>query len=60
VAMGHSNDKSQRYYANAGKTGGGGLSLSDIEGSRAVKKISKSGGFDPALLSNPTGNGRRL
>jgi len=41
VALGHSNDKSQRYYANASKNAGG-MVVSDLEGTRDVKKISSS------------------
>jgi len=49
LAMGHSNDKSQAFYANKGKDGG--FKIEQIEGSREVKQISQNGGFDPDMLS---------
>ena len=54
VAMGHSNDKSQRYYANKGKDGGG-FKIEQIEGTREVKQISTNNGFDPDRLHNDGG-----
>lgn len=53
LAMGHSNDKSQRYYANKGKDGG--FKIEQIEGSREVKQISPNNGFDIDRLSNNSG-----
>jgi len=41
IALGHSNDKSQRYYANASNNTGG-FSIDQIEGTRDVKEISQS------------------
>lgn len=57
VAMGHSNDKSQRYYANGGKDGGG-FKIDQIGGTREVKQISQNNGFDSAILTND--NRRRM
>jgi integrase len=54
LAMGHSNDKSQRYYANKGKDGGG-FKIEQIEGSREVKQISQNSGFNPGMLTNDNG-----
>lgn len=48
-AMGHTNDKSQRYYANAARNGGGGLDITEVEGTRDVVKVSAlfpENGFD--------------
>jgi len=41
IALGHSNDKSQRFYANASKNAGG-MKISEIEGTRDVKQISQA------------------
>jgi len=54
LALGHSNDKSQRYYANKGKNGGG-FQIEKIEGTRAVKQISSNNSFNVNQLSNDSG-----
>jgi hypothetical protein len=54
VATGHSNDKSQCYYANGGKDGGG-FKIDQIEGTREVKQISRNNGFDSGILTNDDG-----
>ena len=49
IALGHSNDKSQRYYANGGKDAGG-FKIDLITGTRDVKEISKTNTFDKTML----------
>jgi len=57
VALGHSNDKSQRFYANASKNAGG-MQIKELEGTREVKQISQTSEilspnlFDKSELSN--------
>jgi len=51
IAMGHSNDKSQRHYANKSRREGGGFEISGIKGTREVKVVSNAG-FDSSFLNN--------
>jgi len=51
IVMGHSNDKSQRHYANKSRREGGGFEISEIKGTREVKVVSNTG-FDFSFLKN--------
>jgi len=53
VALGHSNDKSQRFYANASKNAGG-MQIKELEGTREVKQISQASEIvSPDLFNKP-------